>query len=140
MPLGQIVGRQMNVAPKALTSYSWNLLGSLIGILAFVAVSRMMLPALDLAGNLFSAGFAMLQATAKDRALVLSLLLPLALLSRSFKSRSLQRSGHRTSRSNTRDSYASNGDFAMGVLKVNHTGYQAIVDLSGPFYHVIPAC
>ena len=44
VPLGQIVGRQMNLAPQALTSYSWNLLGSLMGILAFLAVSRLTLP------------------------------------------------------------------------------------------------
>ncbi len=132
VPLGQIVGRQMNVAPKALTSYSWNLLGSLIGILAFVAVSRMMLQPWIWLGIVLS-GFAMLQATAKDRALVLSLLLPLALLLHDPSSRDHYTIWTPYQQIEYSRSYASNGDFAMGVLKVNHTGYQAIVDLSGPF-------
>src|SRR5713226_7387973 len=37
VPLGQAVSRQMNLAPGPLGAYSWNLLGSLAGILAFMA-------------------------------------------------------------------------------------------------------
>src|SRR5215471_7676164 len=44
VPLGQVVSRQMNAAPRPLTAYSWNLFGSLAGILAFLGISRLMLP------------------------------------------------------------------------------------------------
>jgi len=44
IPLGQTVSRQMNAAPRPLSAYSWNLLGSLLGILAFLGISRIMLP------------------------------------------------------------------------------------------------
>src|SRR5207245_4756423 len=44
VPLGQVVSRQMNRAPRPLAAYSWNLLGSLVGILVFLGVSRLMLP------------------------------------------------------------------------------------------------
>src|SRR5579863_1082986 len=61
IPLGQIVGQQMNLAPKPLTGYSWNLFGSLAGILAFLAASRMMLQPWVWLGIVL-AGFALLQA------------------------------------------------------------------------------
>jgi hypothetical protein len=68
VPLGQIVSRQMNLAPRSLTAYSWNLLGSLAGVLAFLAVSRMMLPPVFWLGAVLL-GFALLQTTRKDRVL-----------------------------------------------------------------------
>src|SRR5208282_1319113 len=39
VPLGQTVSRQMDLAPSALRAYSWNLFGSLVGVVAFFAVS-----------------------------------------------------------------------------------------------------
>ncbi|HET7890997.1 MAG TPA: hypothetical protein VFL34_05705 [Candidatus Sulfotelmatobacter sp.] len=132
VPLGQIVGRQMNLAPKTLTSYSWNLAGSLMGILAFFAVSRMMLQPWVWLGVVL-AGFAMLQETAKDRALVLSLLLPLALLLHDPSSRDHYTIWTPYQQIDYSRFYSPNGDFIMGGLKVNHTGYQAIVDLSADF-------
>src|SRR5580658_10257829 len=44
VPLGQTVSRQMDLAPGALRAYSWNLLGSLVGVVAVLAVSLLMLP------------------------------------------------------------------------------------------------
>ena len=44
IPLGQTVSRQMDLAPSSLSAYSWNLFGSLMGILAFLGIGRMMLP------------------------------------------------------------------------------------------------
>jgi SAM-dependent methyltransferase len=132
VPLGQIVGRQMNLAPKALTSYSWNLLGSLLGILTFLAVSRMMLPPWVWLGIVL-AGAAMLQATAKDRLLLLSLVIPLVLLLLDPSSRDHYAIWTPYQQIEYTRSYAANGDFARGELKVNHTGYQAIVNLSAEF-------
>jgi hypothetical protein len=132
VPLGQIVGRQMNLAPKALTSYSWNLLGSLIGILSFLTVSRMMLQPWVWLGIVL-VGFAMLQATAKDRALLVSLLVPLVLLLHDPSSRDHYTIWTPYQQIEYTRAYAENGDFARGELKVNHTGYQAIVNLSPSF-------
>ncbi len=132
VPLGQIVGRQMNLAPRVLTSYSWNLIGSLMGILSFLAVSRMMLQPWVWLGIVL-AGYAMLQATAKDRALVFSLLVPLALLLHDPSSRDHYTIWTPYQQIEYSRSYAANGDFVVGGLKVNHTGYQAIVDLSAAF-------
>jgi spermidine synthase len=132
IPLGQIVGRQMNLAPKPLTGYSWNLLGSLVGILAFLAASRMMLPPWVWLG-LVLAGFALLQARARDRSLLFFLLIPLVMLLHdpatpdhySFWTPYQQIEYTRI--------YAENGDFANGKVNVNHAGYQAIVNLSDGF-------
>src|SRR4030081_3091433 len=43
IPIGQTVSRQIELAPRPLYGYSWNLAGSLAGILAFFAVSWMAL-------------------------------------------------------------------------------------------------
>jgi hypothetical protein len=32
IPLGQVVSRQINLAPRSLSAYSWNLFGSLLGV------------------------------------------------------------------------------------------------------------
>ncbi len=132
VPLGQVIGRQMDLGSRALTSYSWNLLGSLVGILSFLAVSRMMLQPWVWLGIVL-AGYAMLQATAKDRALVLSLLLPLALLLHDPSSRDHYVIWTPYQQIEYSRFYAMNGDFIVGGLKVNHTGYQAIVNLSEAF-------
>jgi len=132
VPLGQLVGRQMNLAATPLVSYSWNLFGSLIGILTFLAVSRMMLQPWVWLGIVL-AGFAVLQTTAKDRALILSLLVPLVLLLHDPANPDRYSIWTPYQQIEYSRSYAANGDFAQGVLKVNHTGYQAIVNLSAAF-------
>ena len=132
VPLGQIVGRQMNLAPKSLTGYSWNLFGSLLGILSFLAVSRMMLQPWVWLG-IVVAGFAVLQSTAKDRTLLLALLIPVALLLHDPSSRDHYTIWTPYQQIEYSRAYAENGDFARGELKVNHTGYQAIVNLSESF-------
>lgn len=132
LPLGQIVGRQMNLAPKSLTGYSWNLFGSLIGILVFLAVSRMMLQPWAWLG-IIVAGFAMLQVSARDRLALLSLVLPLVLLLHDPSSRDHHSIWTPYQQIEYTRMYALNGDFAQGELKVNHVGYQAIVNLSKDF-------
>src|SRR5215471_8833023 len=81
VPLGQTVSRQMDRALSSLSAYSWNLLGSLVGILAFLGVSRLMLPPAFWLGAVL-VGFALLQSQRAAKLLVASLLLPLALLLR----------------------------------------------------------
>jgi spermine/spermidine synthase len=132
VPLGQVVGRQMNLTSKPLASYSWNLFGSLLGILSFFALSWMMLQPWVWLGVVL-AGFALLQATPKDRALLLSLLLPAILLLYDPASRDHYSIWTPYQQIEYSRGYARNGDFVQGGLKVNHTGYQAIVNLSATF-------
>src|SRR5216684_6757168 len=79
VPLGQTVSAQMNLAPRPLRAYSWNLFGSLVGVLAFVAASRLMLPPWIWLGAVLL-GFAFLQSSRRDRLLVASMIVPLVLL------------------------------------------------------------
>jgi len=132
IPLGQTVSRQMNAAPRPLSAYSWNLLGSLLGILAFLGISRIMLPPTFWLSAVLL-GFAILQAGRRERLLVTGLIVPLVLLLHDPAQhdgyivwtpyQQIQYSRH----------YAGNGDFAAGFLRVNHTGYQSIVNLSSWF-------
>ena len=132
IPLGQIVGRQMNLAPKALRGYSWNLIGSLVGILSFLLVSRMMLgPSVWL--GIVVVGLALLQANATDKIVIFSLLIPLSLLLHDPATGDHYTVWTPYQQIEYTRSYARNGDFARGVLQVNHTGYQAIVNLSDDF-------
>src|SRR2546422_8974397 len=78
-------------------------------------------------------GFAILQAGRRERLLVTGLIVPLVLLLHDPAQhdgyivwtpyQQIQYSRH----------YAGNGDFAAGFLRVNHTGYQSIVNLSSWF-------
>ena len=131
-PLGQVVGRQMNLAPNPLTAYSYNLLGSLVGILAFLGVSRLMLQPWVWMGVVL-AGISLLQAKTRDRALLWTLILSVVLLL--YDPTSANRYSIWTPYQQIEYSrmFARNGEFAEGVLKVNHTGYQAIVNLSPDF-------
>ena len=132
IPMGQVVGRQMNLAPNPLVAYSYNLVGSLAGILAFLGLSWLMLsPWIWLV--LVLAGIALLQTGARNRALLLFLILPVVLLLYDRNSPDHYSVWTPYQQIEYSRIYAQNGDFAEGVLKVNHTGYQAIVNLSADF-------
>ena len=132
VPLGQTVSRQMDRAPSTLSAYSWNLLGSLAGILAFLGVSRLMLPASFWLGAVLM-GFALLQNTLSRRLVIGSLVVPLVLLlhdpsdadhfSMWTPYQQVQYTRH----------YDPHGDFWGGEVWVNHAGYQYIVNLSSSF-------
>ena len=132
VPLGQTISRQMDRAPSSLSAYSWNLLGSLAGILAFLGVSRLMLPPAFWLGAVL-VGFALLQAQNAAKLLVATLVLPLALLlhdpshtdhySMWTPYQQVQYTRH----------YDPHGDFWGGEVWVNHAGYQYIVNLSSSF-------
>src|SRR5919108_402488 len=132
VPLGQTVSRQMNLAPRPLAAYSWNLFGSLVGILVFLGASRLMLPPSFWLGAVLL-GFAYLQASPKDRLLVASLLIPLALFLHDPSQRDAYALWTPYQQIQYMRRYAANGDFAMGMVRVNHTGYQHIVNLSPEF-------
>ena len=132
VPLGQIVSQEMNRAPKVLSAYAWNLFGSLLGILLFLVVSRLMLPpSVWLSGVMI--GFAVMQTTARERKLIASLGLPVALLllDPSTKERfSIWTPYQQISYFRV---FAPDGDLVGGYLQVNHTGYQSTVNLSSDF-------
>src|SRR5215471_4645968 len=132
VPLGQTVSHQMDRAPSTLSAYSWNLLGSLAGILAFLGVSRLMLPPPFWLGMVLL-GFALLQNTLSRRLVIGSLLVPLVLLLHDSSDadhfamwtpyQQVQYTRH----------YDLHGDFWGGEVWVNHAGYQYIVNLSSTF-------
>ncbi len=131
VPLGQIVSRELNLAPRTLSAYSWNLFGSLAGILAFILVSRLMLPPWIWLSAVVL-GFACHQERQRERKLLLILLAPLALM---------LYEPHTPDHFNLWTPYHQidykriyrNGEFAAGDLQVNHVGYQLIVNLSDGF-------
>jgi spermidine synthase len=132
VPLGQVVGGQMNLTPKPLTAYSLNLAASLGGILAFLAVSRLMLPPWVWLGVVLL-GFALLQKNRERRMLLGSLLIPLVLLLHEPSNHdhySLWTPYQQISFSRI---YAPNGEMAKGFVQVNHVGYQFIVNLTDDF-------
>ena len=132
VPLGQEVGRQMNLNPKPLVAYSQNLAASLAGILAFLAASRLMLPPWVWLGIVLL-GFAALQPAAKQRILLSSLLVPLVLLLYDPSNHDHYTLWTPYQQIEFTRIYASNGDMAGGLVQVNHVGYQFIVDLAPDF-------
>lgn len=132
IPLGQIVSRQMNYVPRVLRGYSLNLLGGLAGVGLFFAVSRLMLtPAVWLGAVL--AGFAFLQTTSRERWFVLSLLVPLALLLHEPSNRDHYSIWTPYQEIEYSRFHAPNGEFVKGILEVNHTSYQLVLNLSTDF-------
>ena len=132
VPLGQEVGRQMNLTPRPLTAYSLNLAASLAGILGFLAVSRLMLPPWVWMGIVLL-GFALLQRNAERRIFLGSLLIPLVLLLHDPSDHDDYSLWTPYQQINFTRIYASNGEMAGGLVQVNHVGYQFIVNLASDF-------
>ena len=132
VPLGQTVSAQMNLAPRPLRAYSWNLFGSLVGVLAFVAASRLMLPPWIWLGAVLL-GFAFLQSSRRDQLLVASLIVPLVLLLNDGARPGTQILWTPYQQVQFTTGHLPNGDVYGGSLEVNHTFYQKIVDLSPEF-------
>jgi spermidine synthase len=132
VPLGQTVSLQMDRAPSALRAYSWNLVGSLLGVLAFFAVSLMMLPPAIWLGAVLL-GFALLQPSRRDLVLVASLIVPLALLLHGEAGPNTQVLWTPYQQVQYTPDRAPNGETYGGTMNVNHTFYQRIVNLSDAF-------
>lgn len=132
VPLGQLVSRQMNLAPRPLLAYSWNLAGSLVGILVFLAASRSMLPPSVWLGIVLL-GFAFLQSNWRDRLLLGSLLVPLTLLLHEPFASGTYILWTPYQQIQYSRKYTDDGELEKGTMWVNHTGYQMIVNLSSDF-------
>jgi SAM-dependent methyltransferase len=132
VPLGQTVSRQMDLAPGALRAYSWNLAGSLAGVVAFFAVSLLMLPpAVWLGAVLF--GFAFLQGSRRDILLVASLVVPLVLLLHGEARPDTEVLWTPYQQIQYTPEHAADGEVYGGLMRVNHALYQKIVNLSDEF-------
>jgi SAM-dependent methyltransferase len=132
VPLGQEVGRQMNLTPQPLIAYSLNLAASLAGILAFLGASRLMLPPWVWLGVVVL-GFALLQGNRTRQMLFASLLVPLVLLLHEPSDHDHYSKWTPYQQIDFTRIYAPNGEMTAGVVRVNHVGYQMIVNLSSDF-------
>jgi len=132
IPIGQTVSRQIELAPRPLYGYSWNLAGSLAGILVFFAVSWLALPPV-IWFTIVLAGMALLQSNRSDTIRIATAVLPVALLliDPSTPHRFILWTPYQ--QIELQDENFPNGDFFRTIIRVNHVGYQAIVNLSSDF-------
>jgi spermidine synthase len=132
VPLGQSVSSQMDRAPKVLRAYSWNLVGSLLGVVGFLAVSRLMLPPAIWLGVVLL-GFAFLQSSRRDMWLVASLIVPLVLLLHGEAGPETKVVWTPYQQIQYTPEHTPDGEIFGGTMQVNHKFYQQIVNLSDEF-------
>jgi spermidine synthase len=137
IPLGQIVSRQLNLAPRTLAGYSWNLAASLIGILCFLWACRFMWPPWAWLGIVL-VGFALLQQNMSGRKILLASLVPMFFLL--YVPSSPNRYAMWTPYQQIEFARVNlpNGQLFHAQIQVNHTGYQSIVNLSPQFIEQHP--
>jgi spermidine synthase len=132
IPIGQTVSRQIELAPRPLYGYSWNLAGSLAGILAFFAVSWMALPPV-LWFTAVLASMALLQSNRSDQIRIAAAVLPVAFLLFDPSTPHHFNLWTPYQQIEVQDEYFSNGELSRTQIRVNHTGYQVVVNLSPGF-------
>jgi len=132
IPIGQTVSRQLELAPRPLNGYSWNLAGSLIGIIAFFAVSWMALPpAIWFAIVLLAV--AMLQSNRSNSLRTVAALIPITFLLFDPSTPHHFTLWTPYQQIELEDKYFSDGELRGSEIRVNHVGYQTIVNLSPDF-------
>lgn len=132
IPLGQVVSRQFDAAPRVLHAYSWNLAASLAGIVAFTASCWFSLPPLLwLSAALFL--LAMLQPNRRQALLVGLLIVPTALLLYDKATRDQFVVWTPYQQIGFKRLYVPGGEAAGARITVNRTGYQRLLDMSDPF-------
>jgi spermidine synthase len=132
IPLGQVVGAQIDQASSSLHAYSLNLLGSLIGVIVFFVLSSWMLPPVVWMGAVM-VGFAALQPRRRDAAVVAALLMPLAFIVYDPGRPGTQIRWTPYQQIQYTREYTQNGEVLGGLLQINHTFYQETLDLSPQF-------
>lgn len=132
IPLGQIVSAQLELAASPLRAYSWNLAASLAGILAFFAVSWSGFPPGVWVAIIFSTA-ALLQDELRRGLLFACLAIPAAFLLHDVNTPlHFNRWTPYQQIEVTQQNFA-DGEFGRAVVRVNHTGYQMVVNLSENF-------
>ena len=132
IPFGQTVSRQIELAPRPLLAYSWNLAGSLVGIVAFFAASWMALPPSVWFVTVL-AGIALLQSVRRERILLAAAAVPVALLLFDPSTPHYFKLWTPYQMLEVEDQALPSGEFVRTQIRVNHHGYQDIVNLSGEF-------
>src|SRR3977135_3357769 len=137
IPIGQTVSRQIELAPRPLYGYSWNLAGSLAGILAFFAVSWLALPP-AVWFTIVLAAMALLQTDRSDRIRLAAAVLPGALRLVDPSTPHHFNLWTPYQQIEVEDENFHSGELARTDVRVNHTGYQIIVNLSRAFIGLHP--
>ncbi len=132
IPIGQTVSRQIELSPRPLYGYSWNLAGSLVGILAFFAVSWLALPP-AVWFTVVLAGMALLQSNRSDRIRIAAAVVPVALLLVDLSTPNHFNLWTPYQQIEVEDKYFPDGEVRGTQIRVNHTGYQIVVNLSPNF-------
>jgi spermidine synthase len=132
IPMGQTVSRQVELAPRTLYGYSWNLGGSLAGILAFFAVSWLALPP-EVWFTIVLAGMALLQTKRSDSIRIAVAVLPVAVLLIDPSTPHHFNLWTPYQQIELEDENFRDGELYRTEIRVNHTGYQVMVNLSDEF-------
>jgi spermidine synthase len=132
IPIGQTVSRQIELAPRPLYGYSWNLAGSLVGILAFFAVSWLALPP-AVWFTIVLVAMALLQANRSDTIRIAAAVLPVAILLIDPATPHHFNLWTPYQQIELEDENFPDGELSRTQIRVNHTGYQVIVNLSADF-------
>jgi SAM-dependent methyltransferase len=132
IPLGQTVSRQIELAPRPLYGYSWNLAGSLAGILVFFAVSWLALPP-PVWFVAVLASMALLTSARPERILLIAATVPVILLLHDPSTPHHFNLWTPYQQIEVEDEALPNREIVRTQIRVNHTGYQMIVDLSRDF-------
>jgi len=132
IPIGQTVSRQIELAPRPLYGYSWNLAGSLVGILAFFAVSWLALPP-AVWFIIVLVGMALLQSNRSDIIWLDAAVLPVAFLLVDPSTPHHFNLWTPYQQIEVEDKNFPDGELRDTQIRVNHTGYQTTVNLSPDF-------
>lgn len=131
IPLGQTVSRQIELAPRPLYAYSWNLAGSLAGVLAFFAVSWMALPPWVWFVAVLTC-MAVLQVNRQERLFLVAAAVPVALLLYDPSTEHDFQLWTPYQLIEVHETFL-DGEPTGAYIRVNHTGYQWAVNLSPDF-------
>ena len=137
IPLGQTVSRQIELAPRPLYGYSWNLAGSLAGILVFFAVSWLALPP-PIWFVALLVGMALLAYERPEKLLLVAAILPVALLLHDPSTPHHFNLWTPYQQIEVEKVTLPDGEIVATNIRVNHTGYQFIVNLSPDFLNRHP--
>ena len=132
IPIGQTVSRQLELAPRPLYGYSWNLAGSLLGILAFFAVSWMALPPAVWFAIVLAA-MAVLQSGRNNSFRIAAAIVPMIFLLIDPSTKDHFNLWTPYQQIELADKYFPDGEWKGTQINVNHTGYQIVVNLSSAF-------
>lgn len=132
IPFGQVVSRQLELAERPLRAYSWNLAASLVGILAFLAVSWFGLPPSLWVATVFL-GLGLLQDQKRLAIGLACLAIPAVLLLHDVSTPSDFSLWTPYQQVRVMKDAFPDGELRQTLVRVNHTAYQTMVDLSAPF-------